>query len=290
MTRLESLKQVLSAKSAFKFSKPRKCFVNTETKKRFRGISHVIAQTAPPGKGRAAVRVPGPTGRARGSLVDDQVCIAFNGKKALRKPHAYTTKFLQALKSEGMMPIRAQVVVADLEHNIATAVDAVAYRASDDACVLIELKCGFEKSKDKEWTKAYEFTHGLQSAVTEKLFKLTYPNITNVKSKVFRVHSLGVRVYSPCAAARAAVEDTIAKVLVRTPWLSKQRYGRKGSAKRKRAAGGAKTKLAAGGSKTVKAGGKARSARRGKTSSAKGVKRPASGGKSGNGAKRAKRA
>jgi hypothetical protein len=161
MTRLEELKRALTAKSLVRYSRPHKCFIHAQTKKRYKGISQVIARTAPPGMGRAAIPMPGIKGRARGSLVDRQVGQIFNGGRKPRAPHAYTVKFMQALKAEGMVPVCAQVAVADPERGVATGIDAVAYRAADDACVIIELKCGFE-SKDKKWETRYQYTHGLQ--------------------------------------------------------------------------------------------------------------------------------
>jgi hypothetical protein len=161
----------------------------------------------------------------RGALVDTQVGLVFNKPSvALKKPHPYTIKFLAALRKEGLRRVRAHVPVADVERGVATAVDCVCYREADDAVVLIELKCGFEHT-DKDWIESYEKTHGLQLAVTERLFRLTYPDIKNLRCMVFRVHSMGVRVHGVCREAREAVDTAIEQVQVRVPKTKKKRRG-----------------------------------------------------------------
>lgn len=177
--------------------------------------------------------VAGPRGRRRGTLVDTQAALIFNtpGVKLKTKCHAFTAKFLSALKAEGLQRVRAQVAVADVERRVATAVDFVCYRPADDAVVLVELKCGFESS-DPVWLAKHERSHALQLAVTKHLFRLTYPGIERVRTLVFRVHSAGVRVHGVSAEIKAMVNTTLEQIQVRRPTSYKKRapkgYGRRG--------------------------------------------------------------
>jgi hypothetical protein len=101
-------------------------------------------------------------------------------------------------------------------------VDFVVYRPSDDAVVLIELKCGFESS-DSAWLAKQERAHAVQLAVTKRLFALTYPGIKNVRALVFRVHSAGVRVHGVPAEAKALVDSTLAQIQMRKSKVYKKR-------------------------------------------------------------------
>jgi hypothetical protein len=217
-SRLAALRRVLTAGSQIvQFSAAKKCFVDPSSGKRYRGITAVTQRLAPSGKGRGggAPRefVAGPRGRKRGTMVDEQAARVFNapGGKLKQKMHPFTAKFLSALKAEGLQRVRAQVAVADVDRRIATAVDFVVYRPSDDAVVLIELKCGFESS-DSAWLAKQERAHAVQLAVTKRLFALTYPAVKNVRALVFRVHTAGVRVHGVPAEAKALVDSTLAQI------------------------------------------------------------------------------
>jgi len=236
MSRLASLRRALGAPCpTVRYNTKTKCFVHATTGTRYRGISDVTSRLAPNDKGRGGVRkfVAGPRGRRRGTLVDTQAALIFNtpGVKLKTKCHAFTAKFLSALKAEGLQRVRAQVAVADVERRVATAVDFVCYRPVDDAVVLVELKCGFESS-DPVWLAKHERSHALQLAVTKHLFRLTYPGIERVRALVFRVHSAGVRVHGVSAEIKAMVNTTLEQIQVRRPTSYKKRapkgYGRRG--------------------------------------------------------------
>jgi hypothetical protein len=313
MSRLASLRRALSAPCPIaKYNPKTKCFVNATTGKRYRGITDVTKRLAPSGKGRGGAReiVAGPKGRRRGTLVDQQAACVFNapGGKLKPKMHAFTAKFLSALKSEGLQRVRAQVAVADVERKIGTAVDFVCYRPADDSVILIELKCGFESS-DSVWLAKQERCHALQLAVTKYLFRLTYPDIKRVRALVFRVHSAGVRVHGVPTECKNMVHAALEQIQIRTAKIYKKRasksYGRRGGG-----VGGARRSSAKkGGGQTgrAKKGGAQKGGKKGGSKKEKertasvaaagqgggGRKRKAGGGGSegrGAGAKRAKRA
>jgi hypothetical protein len=307
MSRLASLRRALAAPCpTVKYNTKTKCFVHATTGKRYRGITDVTKRLAPSGKGCGGAReiVAGPKGRRRGTLVDQQAACFFNtpGVKLKTKIHAYTAKFLSALKAEGLQRVRAQVAVADVDRRVATAVDFVCYRPADDAVVLIELKCGFESS-DPSWLAKQERCHALQLAVTKYLFRLTYPGIKRVRALVFRVHSAGVRVHGVSAECKSMVHAALEQIQVRKAKVHKKRaskvYGRRGrlgGAPRRRSAAekrGAEKGAKKGGTQKEKkrtapvaAAGQGGGARKRKAGGGGGTE----GGRGGAGAKRAKRA
>lgn len=305
MSRLASLRRALAAPCPIvRYNSKTKCFVNATTGKRYRGITDITKRIAPSGKGRGGTReiVAGPKGRKRGTLVDQQAACAFNtpGVKFKQRIHAFTAKFLSALKAEGLQRVRAQVAVADADRRVATAVDFVCYRPADDAVVLIELKCGFESS-DPVWLAKQERCHALQLAVTKYLFRLTYPGIKRVRALVFRVHSAGVRVHGVPDEVKGMVSTALEQIQVRKKKVYKKKHGRRGGV----SVGGARRRSQKGGAEKGAASQKGRTSKKEKascipaTGQAGGArKRKASrsggegggGGGGGAGAKRAKRA
>lgn len=117
----------------------------------------------------------------------------------------YTRWFLHAMSSIGLNPIRANIPCGSITARLGTAVDVVAQRSDDvttNRVVLIEIKCGydrylykyrgfmkhpFESLKDSPF---YQFL--VQTAFTEALFRVTYPNCRVVQSVVINITKTGV--------------------------------------------------------------------------------------------------
>lgn len=108
--------------------------------------------------GRRTWRGPN-AGRSRGVAVDRQLSALANGRKVPSPRRALTesssrsatgpsllrlTKLaVAALDSVGLTMVCAQRGVCSHSKRMATAIDLVCHRASDDALVVVEVKCGF---------------------------------------------------------------------------------------------------------------------------------------------------
>ena len=98
------------------------------------------------GGARRPVAWRGPQGgRRRGVAIDKQLGAIANGRLSETSTLYRLTRIaLAALRREGLVLVRGQQCVASTTLRIGTAADLVAFRESDRALVLVELKCGFD--------------------------------------------------------------------------------------------------------------------------------------------------
>lgn len=99
--------------------------------------------------------------------------------KAWKEMHDYTRRLFRTLSAWKLKPIDAQVVVANADYNLATAVDMVCRRANGQIAV-IELKTGFDRYLDRycgqmrppfaEQTDSARNQHQLQLAFGAQLY------------------------------------------------------------------------------------------------------------------------
>lgn len=197
-----------------------KCFYDTVNKKKLKGITKFLKKaffpkynykkakletTAEPKQPKRA-EPPGPRGKRRGSLVDQQLSDIVNGVLVPpQKIHPFTKAAFAALAQAGLAPRTAQVVVYDRETKLATACDLVAVRTSSNEPVIVELKC----SQDKKYfascgpmrgamarsSDSLASQHALQVQLTRHLFEKTYG---------VRAHAVVLRI---CDVGTAALKE-----------------------------------------------------------------------------------
>jgi len=89
-------------------------------------------------------------GLRRGKAVDSQVSRLASASETARKnagKFKFTSHCFSALAMAGLEPLMGQRVVLNKTLRIATAADVVCFRKSDNALVIVELKCGFSGSR-----------------------------------------------------------------------------------------------------------------------------------------------
>ena len=127
--------------------------------------------------------------------------------------HLYTHSVLLTMQREQLQPVAADVPCGSGHARLGTAVDIVAVRAHDpEALVLLELKCGFMRYLHKYqglMCAPYERFHDcplnqfhLQLALTEVLFRRTYPRAKLGVPLIINVHPGGCDVYPLNQAVR----------------------------------------------------------------------------------------
>ena len=199
-----------------RYNDERECFVNLETKKRYKGVTTTarrvfyqdyvyrhasVAPTstrAPPSKGIKGIQ--------RGNRVDRELSEWANGTTGGVKSHAYSEKVASAMSKLGLVPIAGQVPVFDDDIMIATAVDMVCYSKKTRGTVLCEIKCGwngagaYKQASGRMHSAMHGFDnspanqHQIQLAMTHYLFGVTFG--TNLhESYVVRVADKGVYFY-----------------------------------------------------------------------------------------------
>ena len=191
--------------SAVIFHDKLKCFWNTETKTKLRGITSLLKQTFYPSFKypklvQASKRPRSKTyGMRRGTTVDRQITKLAKGD-TVRKLHPFTEAAWSAMIESGLRPVDGQVVVFDAEANIATAVDVLCLSDLDKP-VLVELKCSSHAEKDTTTQKmrgclqdhysCLPNQYQLQAAITRILFEKTYG--TKASSYVLHVSDFCTR-------------------------------------------------------------------------------------------------
>jgi hypothetical protein len=126
---------------------------------------------------------------------------------ALKWIHPYTLAALRTLRENKLEPLASQVVVADAEQKVATAVDIVCRRMGTTletkrpTLIVVELKCGFDNYNRAscgqmgppfaDMSDTPEHQHQIQLAFTQLFFQKTFARV-KVLALLMRVHSKGV--------------------------------------------------------------------------------------------------
>jgi hypothetical protein len=177
------------------FSPALKCFVDSQTGGRYRGITKLLKQTFWPAYNFKNAQTPGPVGvgnnrfvkgptaSKRGTLVDKQISEIISGHPATGKLHAFTSLAFKAMRAGNLTPVASQVVVFDPARRIATAVDILC-RNSAGSYVVVELKCssdfkyhastGAMKHVFSQLDDSIANQQLVQTIVTRRLFERTY--------------------------------------------------------------------------------------------------------------------
>lgn len=189
---------------------------------RFKGLTKCLKRRAYPdykfmGKNKTAKtglrRASKWAGMSRGSAVDQQVgtIVRYITKhktdlktlltdtKYKKRIKKYTMPMLSYFVKRGWEPICTQLIVADRNARIATAVDLLCWSYKDKAYIMIEIKTGYagwykngnsclKRIPDTKTNSPYA-QHQLQIAGTLYMFKKTYPGIQIKESIVLRVHA-----------------------------------------------------------------------------------------------------
>lgn len=166
-------------------------------------------------------------------------------QRARQHMHLYTHSVLLTLLREDLQPVAADVACGSGHARLGTAVDIVAVRASaPNLLVLIELKCGFmnylHKYQGKMEPPYSHFTDCplhqfyLQLALTEVLFRRTYPRARLGLPLVINVHAGSCDVYPLPRRVQALNRDAWQRLLETKTKTATQR--RKQTKKRQRQA------------------------------------------------------
>lgn len=232
------------------FSESLKCFVDSETGQRFRGVTAALrlaywsdycfktAKTdGTEGTGNNRY-VKGPTASKRGSLVDQQIDRIIQGKPLDGKPHAFTVLAFKAFRAAALQPVASQVVVFDQERRLATAVDILCVN-SERQHVVVELKCSSNfKYHAFSGPMKHEFStlrnsianqHAVQTLVTRALFERTYG--AKAVAAVLKINQLGaswIPVPRPQLAMTPVLDRLSAKAKAASTQKSRGHTGRKG--------------------------------------------------------------
>ena len=158
-------------------------------------------------------------GLQRGRLVDREITCWANHKPT--KHSKFTRMLIQAFKTWGWRPVKAQVVVGHDRALVGTAVDLLV-RDKRGRFVVVEIKCGGEGYLTKS-AGALEaplqtvpnctlFHYILQLLITQLLFKRVYKK--HSLAYVVVVSNAGVRRYSPSAYSwkKLALETIVNKI------------------------------------------------------------------------------
>jgi len=89
-------------------------------------------------------------GLRRGKAVDSQVSRLAGASSAARSKASkfkFTNLAFSALNTAGLEPVVGQRVTLSRQHGIATAADVICYDATNNAIVVVELKCGFSGNR-----------------------------------------------------------------------------------------------------------------------------------------------
>ncbi|KAK3288092.1 hypothetical protein CYMTET_4397 [Cymbomonas tetramitiformis] len=136
----------------------------------------------------------------------------------LKIPHA--RHLLLALLRQGLIPIDAQVPVTSADAPLRTEVDFVCCDAREGGMALVELKCGFcgyrtrasgrMQHELRQQNDSPEMQHHLQLALTTRMFRQTYRDVTRVSAYVVYCDDTGVtrqplRVWASRAAKAATL-------------------------------------------------------------------------------------
>lgn len=118
----------------------------------------------------------------------------------------HAKQFWALMVQQGWQPVAAQLPVGCVARRIATAVDVVCRRVSDNAVVLLEIKRGFETYLHKHTNQAMVLhdrtrvtdspanQHQLQLGGTRELYNSTYGAAPASSAYVVRFHTGGVDV------------------------------------------------------------------------------------------------
>ncbi len=200
------------------YNAARECFVNHDTKKRYKGVTttakrvfyrdyvyrHVSASKKHGGGTSTCMDLS--TGMERGKEVDHQISNWANEPEPPRKPHVYSEKIAAAILKLGLVPIGGQVPVYDDDLMIATAADLVCYSKKNNCLVLCEIKCGwngsgaYKKASGRMHSAMSAFDnspanqHQIQLGMTHYLFGVTF-GTTSHESYVVRCADRGVYFY-----------------------------------------------------------------------------------------------
>jgi len=130
---------------------------------------------------------------------------------------AYARRLLSALLRYGFTPIDAQVPVTSADAPLRTEVDIVCHDDAGGGVVLIELKCGFcgyrtrahgkMRHELSDHSDSPETQHHLQLALTTRMFRQTYTDISRIQAFVVYCDDRGVtrQALRPWAARVAKV-------------------------------------------------------------------------------------